>query len=90
MVTTLGKIALTMLIIHLLSESHSRALANDDDWFNIGHATCYDVYVIMHVKDPYLPVKRVGHCVPLVCFCLSLYDLVVLKKDINMMQTNNM
>ena len=27
-------------------------LAIATDWFNKGHAVCYHVYVIMHVKDP--------------------------------------
>ena len=32
------------------------------DWFIKSCAMCYDVCVIMHVKDPYLSVVRVGHC----------------------------
>ena len=49
---------------------------------------CYYVCVIMHVKDPQLSVVRVGHCVPLTGFCLSLYDLHALNRDVNMIQTN--
>ena len=48
---------------------------------------CYYVCVIMHVKDPYLSVVRVGHCVPLAVFFLSLYDLHALNRDVNMIQT---
>ena len=48
---------------------------------------CYHVCVIMHVKDPCLSVVRVGHCVPLAGFCLSLYSLHVLNMDVNMTQT---
>ena len=44
--------ALTMLTIHFLSECHHLAPASATDWFNKGHAMCYHVYVIMHVKDP--------------------------------------
>ena len=47
-------------------------------------AMCYYVCVIMHVKDPQLSVIRVGHCVPLAGFCLPLYSLHVLNRDINM------
>ena len=49
---------------------------------------CYYVCVIMHVKDPLLSVLRVGHYVPLASFCLSLYDLHALNRDVNMIQTN--
>ena len=35
------------------------------------------VYVIVHVKDPQQPVMRVGHCVPVACFILSLYTCIV-------------
>ena len=48
---------------------------------------CYYVYVIMHVKDPQLSVVRVGHCVPLAGFCLCLYDLHALNRDVNMIQS---
>ena len=48
---------------------------------------CHYVYVMMHVKDPQLSVVRVGHCVPLAGFCLSLYSLHVLNRDVNMIQT---
>ena len=49
---------------------------------------CYYACVIMHVKDPQLSVIRVGHCGPLAGFCLSLYDLHALNRDVNMIQTN--
>ena len=52
------------------------------DRFTKGRTMCYHVYVIMHVKDPQLSVVRVGHRVPLVGFCLSLYVLHVLSRDI--------
>ena len=44
--------------------------------------------LIMHVKDPQLSVVRVGYCVPLAGFYLSLYDLHALNMDFNMIQTN--
>ena len=47
---------------------------------------CAHVYVIMHVKDPKLSVLRVGQVVLLAGFCLSLYSLHVLNRDVNMMQ----
>ena len=50
---------------------------------------CYHVCIIMHVKDPWLSVVRVGHCVPLAGFCLSLYDLHALNRDANMIQSIN-
>ena len=46
---------------------------------------CY-VCVIMHVKDPQLSVVSVGHGVPLAGFCLSLYGLHVLNRDVNMIK----
>ena len=49
---------------------------------------CYHVCVIMHVKDPWLSVERVRHHVPLAGFCLSLYSLHVLNRDLYMIQTN--
>ena len=48
----------------------------------------YHVYVIMHVKDPSLSVIRVGHHVLLAGFCLSLYGLHALNRDVNVIQTN--
>ena len=48
---------------------------------------CYHVYVTMHVNDPYLSVVRVRYCVPLAGYCLSLYGLHVLNRDVNKMQT---
>ena len=50
---------------------------------------CYHVCIMMHVKDPYLSVVRVGHCFSLAGFCLSLYDLHALNRDDNMIQTNS-
>ena len=47
---------------------------------------CYQAYVIMHVKDPQLSVIRVWHYVPLAGFCLSLYSLHVLNRDINIIE----
>ena len=44
--------ALTMLTNHILTASHQLAPASAFDWFNKGHAMCYYVCVIMHVKDP--------------------------------------
>ena len=44
---------------------------------------CYHVHVIMHVKDLYLSAIRVGHCVLFAGFCMSLYSLQVLNRDIN-------
>ena len=55
-------------------------------WFIQGCAMCYHVYVIMHVKDPYLCVIGVGHCVMLADFCFPLYSLQVLYKDVNIIQ----
>ena len=49
---------------------------------------CYHVYVVMHLKDPQPSVIRVGHLVPLAGFCLSLYRLHTLNRDVNMIQTN--
>ena len=72
---------LTMLTIHLLSVHHWLSPARATDWFNKGHAMCYHVYVIMHVKDTDLSVVRDGHCVPLAGFCLSLYSLHMLNKQ---------
>ena len=63
---------------------HYLAPASATDWFMKGRVMCYHVYVIMHVKDPELSVVRVGHCVPLAGFGLSLYSPHVLNRDINM------
>ena len=52
--------------------------------FNKGRAMCCHFYVITHVKDPQLSVVRVGHCVLLAGFCLSMYSLHVLNGDVNM------
>ena len=43
--------------------------------------------VLMHVKDPWLSL-RVGHHVSLAGFCLSLYSLHMLKRDVYMIQIN--
>ena len=48
------------------------------------------VYVIMPVKEPKLFVVRVGHHVPFARFCLSLYGMNVLNRDVNMIYTNNL
>ena len=60
-----------------------------DNWFSKGRAMCNHVYLIINVKDPWLSVVRVGHHVPLVGFCLVLYDLHVLNRDVNMIPKNN-
>ena len=49
---------------------------------------CYQVCVVMHLKDPWLSVVRVGHHVPSAGFCLSLYSLHVPNRVVNMIQTN--
>ena len=49
---------------------------------------CNHVYVIMYVKDPQLSVVTVGLHVPLAGFCLYLYSLHVLNRDVNLIQTN--
>ena len=46
-----SQFTLTMLTILSLSECHLLAPASSDDWFNKGHAMCFHVYMIMHVKD---------------------------------------
>ena len=51
---------------------------------------CHYVCVMMHIKDPQLSVVRVGHRVPFIGgFCLSLYGLHVLNRDVNMIQSIN-
>ena len=62
-------------------------LVSATDWFIKGSAMCNYVYVIMHVKDPQLSVTGVEHCVLVAGFCLSLYNLHMLNKDINMIQS---
>ena len=37
-----------------------------------------------------LAICRVGHCVPLAGFCLSLYDLHALNRDVDMIQTKHL
>ena len=60
------------------------------NWFTKG-VLCVIVYVIMHVKDPYmLYVVRLGHYVLLAGFCPFLYSLHVLGRGIYMIQTNYM
>ena len=56
--------ALTMLTIYLLTVSHRLAPASDANWCNKVYAMCYQVYVIMNVKNPQLSVLTVGPCVP--------------------------
>ena len=75
-----------MLTIHSLTACHRIAPASAD-WFKKGRAMCNHVCVILHVKDPQLPVKRVGHCASLAGFCLSLYGLHVLNRDVISIQT---
>ena len=53
------------------------------DQFDKGCAMCYHVCVIMHVKVPQLSVVKACHRVPLAGFCLSLYSLHVLNRDVN-------
>ena len=72
------KESVVVKVLKLLN-SHSTAVlttypVSASGWFKImeGCAMCYDVYVIMHVKDLKLPVVRRGHCVLLEGFCLSL------------------
>ena len=50
---------------------------------------CCHFYVIMHVKDNYLSVVRVGHYILLAGLCLSLYGLYVLNREFLMIQTKN-
>ena len=77
--------ALTMLTIHLLIACHQLAPARADDNY---HAMCYHVYVILHVKDPQLSFARVQHCVPLPGFCLALYSLHVLNRDVSIVKAD--
>ena len=72
----------------LLSASYNLVPISADDRFMKGQSMCYHVYMILHVKDPLLSVVGVGHRVPLAGFCLSLYSLHVLNRDVNMIQTN--
>ena len=44
-----------------------------------GSAKAVSCVIIRHVKYPQLSIIRVGHCVPLAGFCLSLYRLHVLQ-----------
>ena len=44
--------------------------------------------VIMHVKEPQLSIITVGHCVLSPSFCVFLYSLHVLNRDITVIQTN--
>ena len=50
---------------------------------------CCHVYMIKHVKHPYLSIVRVGHSVPLAGFCLPLCSLHVLNRDFSMIQPIN-
>ena len=67
--------------VHAISKISCSILTN---WCIKGCAMYYLVYQEMHVKDPQLSVVRVGHRVPLAGFCLSLYGLHVLNRDVNM------
>ena len=49
------------------------------DWFIEGSAMCYHVCVILHIKDSLLSV-------PLADFCLYLYSLHVLNREVYMIQ----
>ena len=55
-------------------------------WSNKGCDVCYHVCVIKHVKDPYLSVVRVSHWFPIAGFFLSLYSLIVLNMNIDIIQ----
>ena len=43
---------------------------------------CFIMPAITHVKDPQLYIGTVGYHVPLTGFCLSLYNLHVLNRDV--------
>ena len=58
----------------------------EDYVFFSAKAMCYDVSVIMCENELGLSVVRVGHRVPSAGFCLSLYSLHVLNRDINTIQ----
>ena len=73
----------------ILSACYQPVPASTDDWFTKGHSMCYHFYVLMHVKDPWLSVVRVGHRVPLAGFSLSLYSLHMLDRDVNIIQNPN-
>ena len=63
-----GLVALT---IHTLSVYHQ--LIQPVPLIRVTKALpCVIMSVIMHVKDPYLSVVRVEHCVLVAYFCLSL------------------
>ena len=76
--------AFTMSQIHFLFVYHQLAPSCAANWFIKNYAVCYDIYLIMHVKDPKLSAIRVGNQVPLTAFCLSLYSLHILNRDVNM------
>ena len=78
-----------LLFTKSLSAYHEFAPARAANWFTKGCVISNLVYMIMHVKDPYLSVIRVGHRVPLAGFCLSLYGLHVLNRDVNIIQSIN-
>ena len=71
-----------------LTACHRLVPSSTTNWFNQGHAMCYHIYEIMHVKDTQLTVVRVGHRVPFAELCLSLYDMYVLNGNVNMIQTS--
>ena len=72
--------------LHSLTVCQGRAQASAVDWFIKGRVMCYYVYVVTHVKDPQLSIIRMWHCVPLARFCLFLYSLCVLNRDVNIIQ----
>ena len=74
--------------VYSLSVCHHLALVSAADQHINGRAMHYIVYLIMHVKDPILSVVGAGHHVPVVVFCLSLYSLYVLNRDVDMIKTN--
>ena len=64
------KSVLLVLLSHLLSLCRKPAPISATEWFTKGHVMCYNVYVIMHVKDSQLSVIRVGHYILLAGVCL--------------------
>ena len=48
--------------------------------------SCAIMYNVMYVKYPQLFLVRVGHRVPAAAFCLSIYNLCVLNRGVNMIK----
>ena len=71
----------------LVSDMLEICLANAANCCNKDCTMCCHVYVVMHVKDSDLSVIRVGQIVLLTGFCLPLYSIHMLNKDVNMLQT---